>query len=388
MTTPPLVQRLRAMARALEQQFLGKQETVRLMVLSVLAGEHIALIGPPGTAKSALVRTFARYIDSRYFEYLLTRFTEPNELFGPVDIPAFRQGTYRRRTDAMMPEAEIVFLDEIFKSNSAILNALLTILNERKFNNGGTVIDVPLLSVFGASNEVPADESLQAIFDRFLLRVRSEHLDAYHFQELVNRGMQLELERLVDQPPQPAFVSTKDILAARGEIARRMQISDELMATYKSLVFQIRAEGVSLSDRRVVKLLKLMAASAYFDGRPAADISDLFILKHTWNTLEQAEILDGIVAPVLDGWFRQHPEARRAGAMEVGLDALLAEMQRIKATLTSGAPVSDLQLFAHMRALGEIKAALQSLATDPARRALAELDQLMEHVFRSGRMTG
>ena len=236
----PVIQRLRALARSLEQQFLGRQETIRLMVLSVLAGEHIALVGPPGTAKSALVRTFARAIDSRYFEYLLTRFTEPNELFGPVDIPAFRQGTYRRRTEGMMPEAEIVFLDEIFKSNSAILNALLTLLNERKFNNGSTVVDVPLLSVFGASNEVPADESLQAIFDRFLLRVRSEHLDAYHFQELVNRGVSLELEKLgVGSPPQ-IFLTTKDLLATRGEVARRMQLSDELLATYKSLVFQIQ----------------------------------------------------------------------------------------------------------------------------------------------------
>lgn len=384
----PVIQRLRALARSLEQQFLGRQETIRLMVLSVLAGEHIALVGPPGTAKSALVRTFARAIDSRYFEYLLTRFTEPNELFGPVDIPAFRQGTYRRRTEGMMPEAEIVFLDEIFKSNSAILNALLTLLNERKFNNGSTVVDVPLLSVFGASNEVPADESLQAIFDRFLLRVRSEHLDAYHFQELINRGVNLELEKLGAGSPPQIFLTTKDLLATRGEVAKRMHLSDELLATYKSLVFQIRAEGVSLSDRRVVKLIKLMAASAYFDGRPAADVSDLFILKHVWNTLEQSEILDAIVSPVLDGYFRSHPEARRAGGMEVGLDALLMEVQRIKATLTAATPVSDLQLFAHLRALGEIKAALQSLATDPARRALVEVDQLLEHVFRSGRIGG
>lgn len=384
----PVIQRLRALARSLEQQFLGRQETIRLMVLSVLAGEHIALVGPPGTAKSALVRTFARAIDSKYFEYLLTRFTEPNELFGPVDIPAFRQGTYRRRTEGMMPEAEIVFLDEIFKSNSAILNALLTLLNERKFNNGSTVVDVPLLSVFGASNEVPADESLQAIFDRFLLRVRTEHLDAYHFQELIGRGVNLELEKLgVAKPPQ-VFLTTTDLLAVRGEVAQRMHLSDELLATYKSLVFQIRAEGVSLSDRRVVKLIKLMAASAYFDGRPAADVSDLFILKHVWNTLEQSEILDSIVSPVLDGYFRSHPESRRAGGMEVGLDALLTEVQRIKSTLTAPTPVSDLQLFAHLRALGEIKAALQSLATDPARRALVEVDQLLEHVFRSGRISG
>lgn len=384
----PFLQRMRSLARALESQFLGKQETIRLMVISVLAGEHIALIGPPGTAKSALVRTFSKLISSVYFEYLLTRFTEPNELFGPVDMPAFRQGTYRRRTEGMMPEAEVVFLDEIFKSNSAILNALLTVLNERKFNNGGTVVDVPLISVFGASNEVPSDESLQAIFDRFLLRVRSEHLDAYHFQELVQRGVALELERLGARPPQEPFVTTQELRAIQPEIARRMQVSDELMATYKSLVFQIRAEGVSLSDRRVVKLLKLMAASAYFDGRPAADTSDLFVLKHVWNTLEQADILDGIVAPVLDAWFRAHPDARRAGGMEVGLDALAAEIARIRAALTGAAPVSDLQLFAHLRALGEIKAALQSMATEPARRALAEVDQLLEHVFRSGRIAG
>lgn len=386
--TQATVQKLRGLARSLEGQFLGKQETIRLMVLSVLAGEHIALIGPPGTAKSALVRSFAKMIDSQYFEYLLTRFTEPNELFGPVDIPAFRQGTYRRRTEQMLPQAEIVFLDEIFKSNSAILNALLTLLNERKFNNGGTVVDVPLLSVFGASNEVPADESLQAIFDRFLLRVRSEHLDAYHFQELVARGVALELERFGGRRGPEVYLSTADLREAQREVAERMNISDELMATYKSLVFQIRAEGVSLSDRRVVKLLKLMAASAYFDGRPAADVSDLFILKHVWNTLEQAEILDGIVAPVLDAWFRAHPDSRRAGAMEVGLDALLTEIQRIKSSLTGSAPVSDLQLFAHLRALGEIKAALQSLATDPARKALQDVDQLLEHVFRSGRIAG
>jgi len=382
-----IVQKLRGLARTLESQFLGKQETIRLMVLSVLAGEHIALIGPPGTAKSALVRNFARMIDSRYFEYLLTRFSEPNELFGPVDIPAFRQGTYRRRTEGMLPDAEIVFLDEIFKSNSAILNALLTLLNERKFNNGGSVVDVPLLSVFGASNEVPADESLQAIFDRFLLRVRNDQLDAYHFQELIGRGVAIELQRFGERQAPPVFLTTQELRAAQADVARRMQLSDELMATYKSLVFQIRAEGVSLSDRRVIKLLKLMAASAYFDGRPQADVSDLFILKHVWNTLEQSDILEGIVAPVLDGWFRAHPESRRGGAMEVGLDALLAEVQRIKLSLTGGAPVSDLQLFAHLRALGEIKAALQSQATDPARRALAEVDQLLEHVFRSGRVS-
>src|SRR5689334_19979526 len=133
-------------ARVLNKTFLDKQEIIRLMMVSCIAGEHMILVGPPGTAKSALVRMLSRLIDARYFEYLLTRFTEPNEIFGPVDIKAFREGTYTRRTERMLPEAEIVFLDEVFRSNSAILNSLLTILNERKFSNGPKLMSVPLLS--------------------------------------------------------------------------------------------------------------------------------------------------------------------------------------------------------------------------------------------------
>src|SRR5437763_16460209 len=184
-----LAARLQEAARVMDQHFLDKQEVIRLLLVSVVAGEHMLLVGPPGTAKSALVRTFAKLIDARYFEYLLTRFTEPNELFGPVDIRAFREGTDTGKTETMLPEAEIVFLDEIFKSNSAILNSLLNILNERKFSNGSKIMDVPLLSMFGASNEVPNDDNLAAIFDRFLLRVVSDNLDSYHFHNLIAKGI-------------------------------------------------------------------------------------------------------------------------------------------------------------------------------------------------------
>src|SRR5260221_9628789 len=125
----PLPVRLGQIARTLESRFLGKDEVIRLLLIAVVAGEHAVLVGPPGTAKSALIRMFARLLQANYFEYLLTRFTEPNELFGPVDIAAFREGRYQRRVEGMLPSSEIVFLDEIFKANSAILNALLTLLN-------------------------------------------------------------------------------------------------------------------------------------------------------------------------------------------------------------------------------------------------------------------
>ena len=124
-----VARRLQMAARTLENTFLGKSEVIRLMMVTTIAGEHMVLVGPPGTAKSALVRLFAKLVQAHYFEYLLTRFTEPNELFGPIDIQKFREGKYERRMEGMLPEAEIAFLDEIFKANSAILNSLLSVLN-------------------------------------------------------------------------------------------------------------------------------------------------------------------------------------------------------------------------------------------------------------------
>jgi MoxR-like ATPase len=282
-----LARRLADLARVLERRFLGKNEVIRLLVVAAIAGEHAVLVGPPGTAKSALIRTFARLLNAHYFEYLLTRFTEPNEIFGPVDIAAFREGRYERRTVGMLPEAEIVFLDEVFKSNSAILNALLTLLNERRFTSGGRVIASPLISAFGAANEVPTDEALTAIYDRFLLRVRSDNLDAFHFQDLLQKGLEHELLQRADAPAQP-LVTARELSDLGQELLLRVKFREEFFSLYKGLVFQIRAEGVTLSDRRVVKLLKLFAASAFLDGRVEPNAGDLFVLKHVWNGEEQA----------------------------------------------------------------------------------------------------
>ncbi len=383
-TSELLPARLAQIARALQERFLGKDEVIRLLLIAIVAGEHAVLIGPPGTAKSALVRTFARLIDARYFEYLLTRFTEPNEIFGPVDIAAFREGRYERRIEGMLPDSEVVFLDEVFKSNSAILNALLTLLNERRYPSGGAVLTCPLLSCFGASNEVPTDETLTAIFDRFLLRIRSENLDAYHFQDLLQRGIANEMQSLGQTAITP-LASAREIGELHRAFAQRMRFGEEFLATYKGLVFQIRAEGVSLSDRRVVKLLKLFAASAYLDGRAEADAGDFFVLKHIWNNEDQATILESIVGPVLEAHFRDHPQARRVGASGVGIEALAGEIDRVRQVLTGGGALSDVQLFSQLKALNEIKAALGA-SSDPRAPELAKrVDQLLEAAFRSGR---
>jgi len=376
--------RLAQLARALESRFLGKDEAIRLLLVTAMAGEHAVLIGPPGTAKSALIRTFARLLQARYFEYLLTRFTEPNEIFGPVDIMAFREGRYRRRTEGMLPEAEIVFLDEVFKSNSAILNALLTLLNERRLTSGGQVLSSPLISAFGASNEVPSDDALTAIYDRFLVRIRNENLDAYHFQNLLQKGLENEALGAGKEPTAP-LVTARDLAELQLGLLQQTQFGEPFFAQYKGLVFQIRAEGITLSDRRVVKLLKLFAASAFLDGRSEPNASDFFVLKHVWNAEDQAPILEAIVTPVVEAHYREYPGARRVGAVGVGIEALAGEIERVRHVLTGSAALGDVQLFSQLKALGEIKTVLLS-STDPrANELLGRVNQLLEAAFRSGR---
>ncbi len=366
--------------------FLDKQEIIRLMLVSAIAGEHMVIVGPPGTAKSAMVGMFAKLVDARYFEYLLTRFTEPNELFGPVDIAAFRDGKYTRRIENMLPSAEIVFLDEIFKSSSAILNSLLHVINERKFANGPNLVQVPLISLFAASNEVPNDDSLGAMFDRFLLRVLSDNLDSYHFGELMQKGIALEVARMTGKgDAQKPILSARDLRTLQASFDRFMVFPDDFLAKYKGLIFQIRSEGVSVSDRRAVKLLKLFAASAVFDGRTRVHDGDFFVLRHIWNNLDQVELLAEIVNPVVDAYYREHPAERRFIGPQASLDDLLAELNLIRELLTSGTELSDIQMFSQLKNLSEIKAALAAMPSDTSTRMLREVDQLLETVFASSK---
>ncbi|HEY8090838.1 MAG TPA: ATPase, partial [Polyangiaceae bacterium] len=188
----------------------------------------------------------------------------------------------------------------------------------------------------------------------------------------------------MDAPVQP-IVHARELAEVHRSFSQRMKFSEDFFSQYKGLVFQIRAEGVSLSDRRVVKLLKLFAASAYLDGRAQPDASDFFVLKHIWNNEDQAAILESIVTPVLEAHYREHPNVRRVGAAGVGVEALAAEIDRVRQVLTGSGGLSDVQLFSQLKSLNEIKAALTA-STDPrAKELLQRVDQLLEAAFRSGR---
>lgn len=381
--------KLREVARALDDRFLGRAEVVRLLLVCLVAGEHMLIVGPPGTAKSALLRHLARLVDARFFEYLLTRFSEPSEIFGPIDIKAFREGSYVRRTEAMLPEAEIVFLDEIFKANSAILNSLLSILNERRFFIGSERRKVPLCSLFGATNEVPNDDALGALFDRFLIRAVADNLDSFHFQGLIDRGIRNEISETSGSDAQVRpLVRLDEVRALQGRMDALLRFPEDFLIRYKALVSQIRAEGVTISDRRVVKLLKLFVANALMDGRAHVDESDFFILKHVWNSVDQVPLLSEIVEPVLERHYREHPDARRLDVGVADLDTLLSELGAIRNLLLGGDVLSDVMLFSQLRNLQDIRAALQAIDTDTARRMVGEVDNLLEGVFESSRWNG
>jgi MoxR-like ATPase len=181
------------------------------------------------------------------------------------------------------------------------------------------------------------------------------------------------------------LASAEELSRLHRSFGERMRFREDFFSAYKGLVFQIRAEGVSLSDRRVVKLLKLFAASAFLDGRTEPDPGDFFVLKHIWNNEDQAAILEAIVSPVLEAHYRDHPQARRVGAAGVGIEALAGEIDRVRQVLTGGTGLSDVQLFSQLKALNEIKAALGASPDPRGPELVQRVDQLLEAAFRSGR---
>ena len=170
--------KLEEIRQALNSKFFERENEVEGILVALLSRQHMLMIGPAGTAKSALSVELAKIVQgTEYFQWLLTRFSTPEEVFGPLSLKDLEQGVYKRNTATKMPEANLVFLDEIFKANSAILNSLLTLINERLFYNNGTPVKVPLMSVIGASNEYPEEgEGLEALFDRFLLRFELDYI--------------------------------------------------------------------------------------------------------------------------------------------------------------------------------------------------------------------
>jgi len=300
------INKLNEVLKFVKHAFIGKDEIIDLLGVSLVARENAFLLGPPGTAKSAIIRLLSQCVeDGKNFEYLLTRFTEPNEIFGPFDIRKLKDGELVTNTDGMMPEASMVFLDEIFNANSAILNSLLMALNEKIFRRGKETRKLPALMFVGASNALPEEESLNALLDRFLIRVKCDYVDPDKLHEVLLAGWNLENNLQQNRPA----IASDEIRELQSE-CRNIDLS-AIRKAYIDIVHALRNTGIKVSDRRAVKLQNLIAASALICGRTEAVLSDLWVLKYIWDTEEQIEILEGIINTIIekDTAEKAHPQA-------------------------------------------------------------------------------
>jgi len=296
---------LRSITAEMETGLIERGTEVRLLLLAAISGEHILLVGPPGTAKSKLGRRLSRVCKGTYFERLLTKFSVPEELFGPLSMRALEEDQYVRKVKGYLPDSQVAFIDEIFKANSAILNTLLMILNEKLFDNGSHRYQIPLICLVGASNEMPESDELDALYDRFLFRKKVYPVSASGFPGLISSSGQEDRARIVESSnPDIGYansrtvsvnvsITDKEIFSIRSEALDAVRVPKEviqLISDTRSFLQTKMEPSIYVSDRRLVKLVNMLKVAAYTNGRLEISPFDCLLMQHClWEKPEEQE---------------------------------------------------------------------------------------------------
>ncbi|KAF1078592.1 AAA family ATPase [Methanogenium sp. MK-MG] len=288
--------KLESLIEAYQGHFVEREDEIKGAFLAILANENLLFLGPPGTAKTYLAQNICSSIgDAEFFYYFLTHFTTSEELFGPLSLKALEGDEFRRKMEGCLPTSHIGYLDEIFKANSSILNGLLTILNDRKFHDGPEVVDTPLLSIFGASNELPEkDENIETLYDRFLFRYEVKPITfEENLWKLIFENSEVFLP--------PVNLSVNEILEIR-EKAKNVgfydDVMDILMAIRRELRTKVGGDGtqIYISDRRWKKIVNVLKVAAATQGYDKVNRSMLLILEHLlWDHPEQKTAVRRII---------------------------------------------------------------------------------------------
>ena len=336
----------------LTSQFPERHGVIDGALCAVLASEHVLLLGPPGTAKSALARSIAQAFGGRYFERLLTKFSTPEELFGPISLAALEQDRFVRVVAGKLPEAEFAFVDEIFKANSAILNSLLTLINERAFHNDGAPTKCPLVTLFGASNELPDGKELEALFDRFLLRFDVQYL----LQQSSLRSV------LLSPDPSPSVALSIAELQQSQASVEKVKLTDATVDALLTIRDACKMEGIIASDRRWKRSLKIVKAAAYLAGEKETTPEDLVLLVDSlWREPKERQKIARLVGKLSDPVGTQ--------AVEI-LDAARETAQKVAGLKSAGDRKTYISQAAHaVEQFNAQQQKLGELGTSGGRRA-------------------
>ena len=346
----------------LTTRFPERKDVIDGALAAVLAGEHVLLLGPPGTAKSALVRAIAVAFGGTYFERLLTKFSTPEELFGAISLKALEQDRFARVVTGKLPEADFAFVDEIFKANSAILNSMLTLVNERIFHNDGRPIICPLVTMFGASNELPEGKDLEALFDRFLVRFEVGYL---------LRPANLKLVLTSPEPGVAPAMPLTELKKMQVEVAT-VAVTDDTVEGLITIRDACKAEGIIASDRRWKKALKLVQAAAYMAGEKKTTPEDLAILVDSlWREPKDRPKVARLVGKLADPVGAQAAEILDAARETANKVATLKAGDR-KAYIAQAAQALE-QFQAQQKTLAQ-------LTKSAGRRAITVIDESTQEI--------
>jgi MoxR-like ATPase len=334
----------------LNSLFTGRENEVIASLAGLVSGEPVILVGEPGTAKTALIESLSKLINAKYFYYLLTRFTEPDEFLGPLDINALREGRYVRITKNRLPEAEIVFLDEIFKASSAVRNILLDIILNKRYLNGGEYHKLPMLALYTASNEISTDEEDQAFYDRLVIRAFVRYVDQTLWDELLVKGVQLPLMQVQLKPIADAnYIRTlQQAVVTRAQWLVQQQ---EYRNKYIEALRILKSKGIELSDRRKIKALYVASAISmiYGEDLPSLDcladalrftavhneddirkVEEAIMEARLMVSVENAKMIMTVISEISN---------MMQSIMNLGDNAKVADVQALKRLIKKGAEV-------------------------------------------------